>query len=199
MHTSVSNSELPDTEHATGYFDPTRRTSSTPDDNQLACCWSENKPAILDTIMAGIFGLSGIGSLVVGFFVSIRPNGTGVVGGAILAVLGALLLVAGFAFLLYKVLRPQYAIAIYPDGIEIVRNRDSQKYLWKDIHKILTLEFTPHLGAKMMHVVWIEPVKGDKIRFDTSYEGDANEVLEYLTSRCDYIVRNPSGYSKRTC
>lgn len=196
MYTSVSEEySLPATENSAGYFDPTKRADASSDDDQLACCWSANKPALVDMFMAGLFGLSGIGAMVLGVIIAMRPDGTG---GAITVVLGSLLLVAGLMCLLYKVLRPQQAIVIYSDGVEIVGKTESQKYLWKDIHKIVTLEFSPHVGARMSHVVWIEPVKGASIRFDTNYEGEADEVLAYLTSQCDYIVRNPIGYTKQT-
>ncbi len=199
MYTSVSDDySLPATENSAGCFDPTRRADASSDDDQLACCWSANKPALVDMFMAGLFGLSGIGAMVLGVIIAMRADGTGVTGGAITVVLGSLLLVAGLLCLLYKVLRPQQAIVIYSDGVEIVGKSGSQKYLWKDIHKILTLEFTAHIAARMSYVVWIEPVKGDTIRFDTNYEGEAEEVLAYLTSHCDYIVRNPNGYTKRT-
>ncbi|MCC6511568.1 MAG: hypothetical protein IT423_20890, partial [Pirellulaceae bacterium] len=65
-----------------------------------------------------------------------------------------------------------------------------------EIHKVLMLEFYPHRAANMVLNVTIEPVKGSSIKFDTNYEGDPALVVEYLNRHCDYLVRNPQGFTR---
>ena len=84
-----------------------------------------------------------------------------------------------------------------PEGIEIVRTAGSKKFAWNEIHKVVTLDFFAHRVASLTLIVWIEPIRGSTIRFDSNFDGDAAGVIQMLLTHCDYIVRNPQGMSNR--
>jgi hypothetical protein len=165
---------------------------------QLACCWTQDKPTTFDLAVGSILVLAGVGLMVLGWSFFARPIKPAPGEAMFFGALGLLMVAGGLLAMFHKMFASQHALAITADGIELVTQTSSRKLQWSEIHKILTLEFFPHRFADMRLVVTIEPVTGRAIKFDTDYQGDPGAVLHYLTTNCDYIVRNPQGYTKRT-
>ncbi len=164
----------------------------------LACCWSQDKPTGFDLAFGSLVTLGGVGLLALGLHFFMRPVKPAPDVAMIFGALGLFVIAGGLFAIFHKTFAAQHALAITADGVELVTQTSSRKLRWSEIHKILTLEFFPHRAADMQLIVTIQPVSGRAIQFNTDYQGDPAAVLHYLTTNCDYIVRNPHGYTKRT-
>lgn len=169
---------------------------SNPDGEQvLAFCASSNKLQIPEMLMGGLLGSVAFGCFVAAVANVIRqvPNlGVAACFGFFgLMILGLIMFIIGD-----RLFTPQQAIMVTESGIELVQKQSSRKLKWNEIHKVLMLEFYPHRAANLVLIVTIEPVKGSAIKFDTNYEGEPELVIEYLNRNCDYLVRNPFGYTR---
>jgi hypothetical protein len=162
----------------------------------LACCWSPDHANGMELLAGGAFTLCGAGLIFWGLSKLAVPAGP--MEGMIFSIVGLGFLAVGLCLLLYRSLSGKQLIGITESGLEIIIKNTSRTYRWQDIHKILTMEFVPHVAAEPIMLVTIEPVSGSEIKFDTSFGGEPDLVLNYLASNCDYIVCNPRGYTKRT-
>lgn len=162
----------------------------------LACCWSPDEANGMELLGGGAFALCGAGLLYWGLSRLAIPAGP--TEGIIISIVALGFLAVGVWLLLYRSLSGKQLIGITESGLEIVHKDSSITYRWQDIHKILTMEFVPHINAKPVMLVTIEPVSGSEIKFDTSFCGEPALVLNTLVSSCDYIVCNPRGYTRRT-
>ena len=169
---------------------------STPPAAPLACCWSESQPSVMDLLVGGLFTLCGLGLIFWGLSNLSSPNGP--IECILECLFGGLFLAAGLGLLLHKTLIGQRVIGVTESGIEVLTKRSTSTYRWEDIHKVLTLEFFPHRDSARVLLVTVEPRKGSEIKFDTTFGGEPDSVLNYLLTRCDYLVSNPRAYTKRT-
>lgn len=124
-----------------------------------------------------------------------KPDSSGAI---VIGVFAALSVLGGVTALVFRQFSTHFAVVTHADGIEIVYERTARKLAWNEIHKVVTMEFYPHIKADMILLVTIEPHKGSEIKIDTSFEGDPGSVIQTLLTHCDYIVRNPQGYSRHT-
>ncbi|QDS96798.1 hypothetical protein HG15A2_00560 [Adhaeretor mobilis] len=163
----------------------------------LAACVAESSPSGSDSLVGGGMAVFGALTLFWSLLLLLKPEGSHLAGGLVMGAFGGLLLMGGLYVLFHKTFGARWGIAVFAEGIEIIRRNSSQTLLWNEINKVLTLEFFPHRDAGMVLVVRVEPSKGREIKFDTNFGGDPEKVIHYLTTCCDYVVRNPSGYTKR--
>lgn len=124
-----------------------------------------------------------------------KPDTSGAI---VLGVLAGLSVLGGLVALTYRQFIPHLDVVTSAEGMELVSDKSTQKFGWSDIHKIVTMEFHPHVNAETVLLVTIETRNGREIKIDTGFEGDPGNVIHTLLTHCDYIVRNPEGYSSHT-
>ena len=169
---------------------------STPDDEPvLAVCANSNKLQASEMLIGGLLGTVGFGCLVA-VIVNLIQQVPNLGGAAAFGFMGLMVLGLGVFIIGDRLFTPPHAIAVTESGIELLQKQGSQKLKWNEIHKVLMLEFYPHRAANLVLNVTIEPVQGSSIKFDTNYEGEPELVIAYLNRYCDYLVRNPQGFTR---
>ncbi|MCA9260314.1 MAG: hypothetical protein KDA61_13980 [Planctomycetales bacterium] len=158
-------------------------------------CWRRSSLSDSDLLIGG--GLAAVGAMCLGGAALVLLKGS--VGSAIaFGGMGTLVLCGGAFLLLAPWLSGSLAIEATASGIEVVTSKASRQYAWHEIDKVVTLEFQCHSNANPKLIVTIEPLEGDAVRFETDYEGNPLGLLEVLETHCDYIVRNPRGFTRST-
>lgn len=174
---------------------PDRAATKSSAAGDSAVCYTRHRPAGYE--LCGIpIALVGAGVVTFGIYRLFVQNVAA--GGIALGLSGGFVLALGLFLSLNSVFRGQHAIEANAEGLEYVDKHGTRNLAWQDIHKVLTQDFFPHGNSDLVLNVTVEPRQGRPIRFDTTYDGEPWDVIQALLTHCDYIVRNPQGYVKRT-
>lgn len=192
-----SQTEFKSSQYESGDLLDTRQ-GSTFDNRFESRCWPRNSATGFEVLFG--WGVILFGVVIAGVAIHLlnrvpKPDPSGAI---VIGVLAGLSVLGGLVALTYHRFLPRFEVVVRSDGIELVCEKSTQTLGWNDIHKVVTMEFYPHVNADMILLVTIEPRKGRAIKIDTSFEGEPDNVIQTLLTHCDYIVRNPQGYSSHT-
>ena len=109
---------------------------------------------------------------------------------------GAVLAFFGLGIIALKKMSPSEGFEVTEEGISYLTKRRARDYRWDEIERVLTLDFVATRFSEPEQVVTLEPVKGKNFGFRTSYPGQPFDVLQCILENCDYIVRNPRGFTR---
>ena len=162
----------------------------------IAACWTTNKLTPVELIFGACGMLGGLACAAFGFTNPGGHAGEEMTSIFVFSGFGAVLFLFGFGIIVLKKLSPSEGFEVTEHGISYLTKRRARDYRWDEIDKVLTLDFVASRFSEPEKVVSLEPVKGRKFCFRTSYSGQPIDVLQCVLENCDYIVRNPRGFTR---
>ncbi|QDT11910.1 hypothetical protein [Planctomycetes bacterium K23_9] len=142
--------------------------------------------------------LFGIATIAGGFWIPDARPGEVASSLVVFSILGGGLILFGLTILLLKKLSKQYGTEATDAGLKYITKKTETSFLWGEIDKVLVGRFCPSRVSEPQTFLTIEPSGGKAFKLRSSFDGDAEIVINQILTHCDYIVRNPESYNKNT-